>query len=131
MAMMFLALKPAMAHEHCELKHNHAEHHLKQTASAEIPDAPRYKGELVRVFHQATCGFMSKMPVRHCDMGDCYLKCGGSSGPTASQNDAENEMAPLESLSIIYEYGNSKYSASPQESPSRISIPPEQRPPSA
>ncbi len=129
-AVLFCLLKPALAHEHCDMGANPQGHHAKMDVSGEIPD-PNAKAAGPNGRHSSVCGLAHTTSTMHCNMGDCYLRCGEAKSSSASNITVGQEFAESNSAAYFHDLYQFQFQLLTPESALRISFPPDPRPPAA
>jgi hypothetical protein len=129
-AVLFSMLKPALAHEHCDIGANPQGRHAKMYVSGEIPD-PNAKAGASYGRHSSVCGLAHMTSTRHCNMGDCYLRCGEAKSSNATNITMGQEFAESNSAEYFHDFYQFRFHPLVQEPALRISIPPDPRPPAA
>lgn len=129
-AVLFCMVKPALAHEHCDVGANRQGHDDKIDLSGEIPD-PKVTAGASNDRHSSVCGLAHTTSSRHCNMGDCYIRCGEAKSSSASNITAGQEFAESNATAYFHNFYQFRFHLLKQESALRISIPPDPRPPAA
>jgi hypothetical protein len=96
-AVLLYAVAPAQAHEHCELEHFHNSKSVVVISNvAQIPVAQADKARPINAERLANCAFLPNMPLNHCKMADCFIKCDQKSPSGAVQSsDGEEYVVPV------------------------------------
>ncbi len=129
-AVLFCMLKPALAHEHCDVGANRPGHYAKTDVSGEIPD-PNAKAGASNGRNSSVCGMAHTTSTMHCNMGDCYIKCGEAKSSSASNITVGQEFAESNTTAYFHDFYQFRFHLMTQEPAQRISIPPDPRPPAA
>lgn len=127
---LFCMLKPAMAHEHCDIEANHQGHHGKIILSGVIPN-PSAKAVASNGHHSSVCVLMHMTAANHCNMHDCYLKCGEAKSSNASNITGGQEFAESHLATYFHDFYQFRFHLLTQEPALRISFPTDPRPPAA
>lgn len=127
---LFCMVKPALAHEHCDIGANHPGSHGKIGVIGEIPD-PNAKTGAPSGGHSSACGLAHMTSTRHCNMGHCYLSCGDADSPSTTDLTGNREFAESNFTAYFHDFYQFRFYLLKQEPALRISFPPDPRPPAA
>ncbi|MBI3582221.1 MAG: hypothetical protein HY098_09160 [Nitrospinae bacterium] len=129
-AVLFCMLKPAMAHEHCNVGTDRLAHHAKLDVSGEIPD-PNAQAGSYSGLHSSVCGMRHMTSTKHCNMGDCYLGCGEAKSSSVTNISAAQEFAESNATAYFHDFYQFQFHPLTREPALQISIQPDPRPPAA